>query len=92
MTDRSLLKDEAEAREAGLGLWSLSDPVQPWEWRRGSSSTPVAVGQPDMKCGSKRYCREMVSCEEATFYLQECGLSRLDGDSDGIPCESISKD
>lgn len=40
-------------------------------------------------CGSKRYCKEMNDCAEANFYLTQCGVSRLDGDSDGVPCESI---
>ncbi len=40
-------------------------------------------------CGSKYYCKEMTSCEEAMHYLNDCGLTRLDGDGDGIPCESI---
>ena len=31
----------------------------------------------------------MTSCEEAKFYLTKCGLSRLDGDNDGIPCEQL---
>lgn len=42
-------------------------------------------------CGSKRYCKEMTSCEEATFYLNQCGLSRLDADHDGVPCESLCR-
>lgn len=42
-------------------------------------------------CGAKRYCREMTSCAEARFYLTQCGLTRLDGDGDGIPCESICR-
>lgn len=40
-------------------------------------------------CGSKYYCKEMTSCQEAMHYLNNCGLSRLDGDGDGVPCESI---
>lgn len=40
-------------------------------------------------CEGKRYCREMTSCEEAQFYLNQCGVGRLDGDGDGVPCESI---
>ena len=43
----------------------------------------------EFRCGSKRYCREMTSCAEARHYLDQCGLSRLDGDNDGVPCESI---
>ena len=42
-----------------------------------------------LSCGSKRYCREMNSCAEAYHYLNECGLGRLDGDGDGVPCETI---
>jgi len=33
----------------------------------------------------------MVSCEEAQFYLHECGLSKLDRDGDGVPCEALCK-
>jgi hypothetical protein len=41
------------------------------------------------KCGTKRFCKQMTSCEEAKFYLTTCGVSSLDGDGDGIPCESL---
>ncbi|MGI6340805.1 MAG: excalibur calcium-binding domain-containing protein [Minisyncoccales bacterium] len=41
------------------------------------------------KCGSKTYCKEMNSCEEAKYLLNTCKLTRLDGDKDGIPCELI---
>lgn len=40
-------------------------------------------------CGVKWKCRQMDSCEEAYHYLNQCGLGRLDGDGDGVPCESI---
>jgi hypothetical protein len=40
-------------------------------------------------CGSKRLCRQMNSCAEAMHYLNDCGVGRLDGDGDGVPCESI---
>jgi endonuclease YncB( thermonuclease family) len=42
-------------------------------------------------CGAKTYCREMTSCQEALFHLQKCGLTRLDGDGDGIPCEDLCR-
>lgn len=41
------------------------------------------------QCGRKRVCGQMDSCAEANYYLDQCGLTRLDRDSDGIPCESI---
>ena len=42
-------------------------------------------------CGTKKYCREMTSCKEARFYLEQCGLTRLDGDNDGVLCEEICR-
>ena len=39
----------------------------------------------------KKYCKEMKSCAEAKFYLTQCGLTRLDRDKDGIPCETICR-
>lgn len=40
-------------------------------------------------CADSKYCKEMTSCAEAKFHLNECGESRLDRDHDGVPCESI---
>ncbi len=31
----------------------------------------------------------MISCEEAYYYLKECGHKKRDGDGDGVPCENI---
>jgi hypothetical protein len=28
-------------------------------------------------------------CAEARFQLEHCDLTRLDGDGDGIPCETL---
>jgi len=43
------------------------------------------------ECGTKTFCTEMNSCEEAKYFYSFCGLLRLDGDKDGIPCESLCK-
>lgn len=40
-------------------------------------------------CGSKRYCKEMTSCDEAKMYLNQCGAKSLDGNGDGVPCEKL---
>ena len=34
----------------------------------------------------------MKSCAEAKFYLTQCGVTRLDRDKDGIPCETICRE
>ena len=34
LRDPTLQEDEARARAAGVGLWSIDDPVEPWQFRR----------------------------------------------------------
>lgn len=82
---------EDEAKKRGRGLWSEPNPVPTWDWRRGQRTVSQPETAADTRCGSKRYCREMTSCEEAKFYLRQCGRSSLDGDKDGVPCESICR-
>ena len=90
-----LLALEAEARAARRGLWSLpEEQIPPWEWRRGvrqPDAAPQALvpESSGFTCGGKTYCREMRSCAEARFHLTQCGLARLDGDRDGVPCETL---
>ena len=90
---------QAEARAEHAGLWSQPDRIAPWDYRHPellmdlvatpppSNSTRVAAS--GFSCGGKRYCKQMTSCEEAQFYLRQCGVSRLDGDHDGVACESL---
>jgi hypothetical protein len=86
--DNALLQFEANAKQARIGLWADPNPVPPWEYRHGWAK-PVAVRQSVSKlCGSKRYCKQMASCEEAKQYLA-CGVSSLDRDGDGVPCEKL---
>ncbi len=93
--DESLFALEEAARNARRGIWGLSESaVPPWEWRRNGSAPAQGPQQPPgepFTCGTKTVCRQMSSCEEARFYLTQCGLERLDGDNDGIPCENICR-
>ncbi|MEE4380252.1 MAG: endonuclease [Candidatus Competibacteraceae bacterium] len=52
---------------------------------------PKSQVQKGLVCGNKTKCGEMKSCEEATFYLNQCGLSRLDQNGDDVPCESLCR-
>jgi deoxyribonuclease-1 len=52
-------------------------------------AAPVAATPSGWTCGAKTTCGQMQSCEEATFYLTQCGVKRLDGDGDGVPCASL---
>jgi len=96
--DAVLLELEAVARAERRGLWGLpeSERVPPWEWRerhpRSRRSRAEAAEVPpaaDFACGAARTCREMRSCAEARFHFAQCGMTRLDGDRDGVPCEAL---
>lgn len=87
-----------EAKQAPRGLWALSEPTPPWEWRKlhpnaAPVQTSLAAPPPamplDSTCGKKKYCSEMSSCEEAKHYLTQCGIKSLDGNGDGVPCEKL---
>ncbi|MDO5056149.1 MAG: thermonuclease family protein [Lautropia sp.] len=54
-----------------------------------SASANAATAAGGWRCGAKRFCRQMQSCEEARFYLNQCGVRRLDRDGDGRPCENL---
>jgi hypothetical protein len=33
-------------------------------------------------------CSQMTSCAEATYFIRHCPGTQMDGDGDGVPCES----
>lgn len=55
-----------------------------------SLENPLGTQQPVPRysCEGKIHCSEMTSCGEAQFYLRNCPGTKIDGDSDGVPCES----
>ncbi|WP_413472512.1 excalibur calcium-binding domain-containing protein [Shewanella baltica] len=47
-----------------------------------------ATATPSFQCeAGKTHCSHMSSCAEATFYIQNCPNTQMDGNGDGIPCE-----
>jgi len=93
---RGLLECERRARDSKMGLWARANPVPPWEWRQQGLNSGEDRGNGDHdentpSCGDKKYCYQMSSCEEAYFYYEQCGVERLDGDGDGIPCEELCR-
>lgn len=59
----------------------------------GSAQGAIPLTAPvgELTCAGKRRCGEMLSCEEARFYLTKCGVRSLDGDGNGVPCESLCR-
>ncbi|WP_067564306.1 thermonuclease family protein [Halofilum ochraceum] len=64
---------EQRARDQCEGLWG-----------------PLCEGDgAEYSCSSSPNCGQIGSCQEARFRLTQCGQESLDGDNDGVPCESI---
>ncbi|HHQ4579701.1 TPA: cold shock domain-containing protein [Aeromonas hydrophila] len=53
-----------------------------------STDSPQAAPTFVRQCDGRQYCSQMTSCEEATWFLQNCPNTKMDGEGDGIPCES----
>lgn len=51
-------------------------------------ATPTANLSANYNCDGRRLCSQMTSCEEATYFLRHCPNTEMDGDNDGVPCES----
>jgi hypothetical protein len=55
-----------------------------------TQSAPVEYPEPTpttYHCDGRVYCSQMTSCEEATWFLQNCPGTKMDGEGDGVPCE-----
>jgi hypothetical protein len=48
---------------------------------------PRTTPESRFKCDGRIYCSQMTSCAEATFFLQNCPGTKMDGNNDGVPCE-----
>jgi micrococcal nuclease len=87
-SDKTLIALQADAQRARRGLWAQANPAPPWEFRKAHA--PVRESNTTASaCGSKRYCAQMVSCEEARYYLTQCRIKTLDRNGDGMPCETL---
>ncbi|GJG97647.1 excalibur calcium-binding domain-containing protein [Cupriavidus pauculus] len=51
-----------------------------------TSETPAASNL--FRCDGRRHCSQMTSCAEAKYFQKNCPNTEMDGDGDGIPCES----
>jgi cold shock CspA family protein len=55
--------------------------------------SPPVVSAPQSQssrfsCDGRTTCSQMTSCDEATFFLENCPNTRMDGNHDGEPCET----
>lgn len=51
-----------------------------------AASTAAPTAAP-FHCDGRTRCPQMRSCAEATYFIQHCPGTTMDGDGDGVPCE-----
>lgn len=71
---------EREAREDEIGIWAIEEEEE------------VPVSEEEYVCSTNVYnCGDFSSCSEVMDVFNFCGddIHKLDGDDDGIPCESL---
>jgi cold shock CspA family protein len=72
---------------AGIGWYAYQTSQRPAPRadpeRTGARSESVVPS----RCDSRTMCSQMTSCAEATYFLQNCPGTQMDGDGDGVPCE-----
>jgi hypothetical protein len=76
-TNRALKESPARAAEINR----FSSPLE------GPRETAPDTPDSQFKCDGRTHCSQMTSCEEATFFLQNCPGVKMDGDNDSVPCE-----
>ena len=92
---------ERKAREEKRGLWAddtcsgsltkstVSETPAPVTTKTETEPATQSASTGNGSCAGKTKCGQMTSCQEAKFYLNNCGVSKLDGDKDGVPCETL---
>ena len=79
-----------------VGLWfayqynadKKSDIYIPQETYTEISNTKVEnISYSNFTCDGREHCSQMTSCEEATYFINNCPNTKMDGNHDGVPCE-----
>ncbi len=92
--------DAADAEAAPARLVPVvpePEPAPPGTVRvvpRSSSAAPPTRAAPtlpraaeEFSCDGRTHCSQMRSCDEATWFINHCPDTKMDGDRDGVPCE-----
>lgn len=83
--------DEAQSRavQASTRVRRAPPPVEDRSWIK-TDAAPAAASSASAvasRCDGRTHCSQMTSCAEATYFLQHCPGTQMDGDNDGQPCE-----
>lgn len=75
----------------GYAFYNRSHPQAIGQIRRAiglSGIESAGTTNASYRCDDRTRCSQMTSCDEAKFFLNNCPGTKMDGNGDGVPCES----
>lgn len=77
-----------------LGAWGFKS-YRALAHRQQLADTPATSTTPEpatsdgvaYRCDGRTRCSQMTSCAEATWFINHCPGTQMDGNRDGVPCE-----
>ncbi|WP_171814876.1 thermonuclease family protein [Halothece sp. PCC 7418] len=86
---------QEQAQRSRQGIWAYHNPIMPWNYRRGERHQPIpttttAENLPsciDGDCDCKHFSTQAQAQQVLTRFPED--PHRLDGDNDGVACESL---
>ena len=80
--------EQADAITEESSLVEAADAVESDSSRFASPERATDTSSRTFTCDGRTYCSQMTSCEEATYFIRNCPGTMMDGNNDGVPCES----
>ena len=79
-----------QAHHGGLAQLNPRPPPEerPFEAQSLTGEAGFSEGPSKFKCDGRTGCSQMTSCNEANYFLKNCPEVKMDGDGDGVACES----
>lgn len=72
----------------GLGVYGYQGYRSAGEQAQPAEPVPMASMPQRFSCDGRTMCSQMNSCEEAKYFIRNCPNTAMDGDNDGVPCET----
>lgn len=76
---------------AGIGAYAyfrVGAGVTPSDSALSGVSSHNAAPSGQYSCDGRTMCSQMTSCAESRYFIRHCPNTQMDGDGDGVPCES----
>lgn len=83
------LAQTASPAEVAAARQIAAERASQYTSRQISEGEPAALSESaQYRCDGRTSCPQMHSCAEAKWMLQHCSGMKMDGDDDGVPCET----